>query len=136
MTGKSKIMIRILLIFICAMVVLALGFLFRQVVIPQTLLADSPKQVAQVEAVAKRIRERHENAGPISGESIYRYCYITFKFPDGSEKEFYIGMSSSGDTGVQSDSTAVYNSIREGDMGVLTYKATKNFADFISFEPN
>lgn len=83
-------------------------------------LNNRPVQTAQVEVVGKRT-ERYNN--PRSASRNRRY--VTFKFPDGSEKETNV------------DHVPTFNNLQEGDTGTLFYKQTKNttgILGYISFE--
>jgi len=86
-------------------------------------LETSSEQSEQVEVVAKRIRSR----GSGGSGSTYRinYTYIvSFKFSDGSAKEFKVGKNS----------REIYDSIHEGDAGMLTYKERENIEEKIKNE--
>jgi len=97
-----------------------------------------PKKEEQVKVVRKR-----KDSFPIEGLSDHYAYFVTFKFSDNSEKEFFI--SSGSEEAVPCPSN-VYFSIRKNDKGTLVYKerenATKNekryyYHDerkFISFE--
>ena len=82
------------------------------------------EQQEQVEVVKKRTRIT------FTGGSRNRHpnCYVTFKFSDGFEHEYYVTYRE-------------YNSILENEIGILTYRALKNIDSekpyrgyFIGFE--
>ena len=97
---------------------------------------NSPEYSAQVEVVGKRI---WKDATPDTGTSV---DYIaSFKFPDGSVKELKVGGNS------WKIKRELYDSIREGDIGILIYKEREDIEErfnkenrryngrqFISFE--
>ena len=80
-----------------------------------TQFYNRPEQSIQVEVAGKRIR-KYSSGKHASRVTVYSNI-VAFSFPDGSLKELEI------DTG---PSSSVYNSIHEGDTGVLIYKELKN----------
>ena len=81
-----------------------------------------PIQVEHVEVVSKRLKDRGYSTS--YGGRYNRF--VTFKFPDDSEKEFNILYSSLDD-------------FQEGDRGVLSYKQIKDSTElrdlrFVSFK--
>ena len=88
------------------------------IAIPDIILNCQPKQTAHVEVVDKRIVE----SGYVSRYRNNTNCYVTFKFPDGSEIEFNVR------------TRKAYDSMQENDTGVLSYKQRKDRAKFVSFE--
>ena len=92
-----------------------------------------PKQVVYDEILSKRWSYSHSTKGGTTTER-----FVTFLFPNGDEKELKI----TGD-----GKREIYESLQEGDTGMLTYKeleednrfGSKFFADwsfryFVSFE--
>jgi len=82
--------------------------------------------VERVEVTGKRIIQ--SSGGSDSGKT-YRYI-VAFQLPDGTEKELRVG---------KINSSKLYNSINDGDTGILTYKEKENVKAesdrrFISFE--
>jgi len=83
-------------------------------------------QKEHVEIVGKRMTDRGYT--PRNGSGVRYHRYITFKFPDGSEKEFNV------------QNANIYDDLQEGDTGMLSYKEKKantiNLGNkhFISFE--
>ena len=86
----------------------------------------TPEQDAKVEVAKKRIR--YENAGKAGG--VFHYC-IDFKFSDGSVKEIWIQNYANSNS--SKAKRKVYNSIHEGETGILTYKSFA-YNYLISFE--
>jgi len=83
---------------------------------PYTLIFKS-EQYAQVEVVGKRVRPTSVRHGKDS-------YIVAFKFPDGSVKELEVGIGR----------RKVYDSIQEGDTGMLTYKERENIEEKIKNE--
>jgi len=124
-------------IFIFATCVVFLAFIFMIIYAP---FMNRPVQAEQVEVIGKRIRQT-ENF-----DSGKRNDYIVaFKFSDGSVKELEVGSGRS----YSSTGREVYDSIHEGDKGMLTYKEIKDIGEkyknentryfgryFYSFEKN
>ena len=48
--------------------------------------------------------------------------YVAFSFPDGTRKNLFVTLEQ-------------YNTLREGEVGVLTYKQRKKAFRFVSFQP-
>ena len=112
---------------------------------PKMQLKSSPEQAEQVEVVEKRINKTYIGSSRGIGESKTAYTfYISFKFSDGSVKEFEVGRDSIGRGIIREPYNKVYDSLNEGDTGILTYKELKNAENryytpssyrlFISFE--
>jgi len=74
-----------------------------------------PEQTAKVEVVDKRIR-RYSGGGKSSKVTTYSNI-VAFSFPDSSVKELKIDKGSF---------SSAYDSIHEGDTGILIYKEIKN----------
>ena len=111
--------------FIIGFIVIFSGIIIMVVTFANSVLPleTSSEQSEQVEVVAKRIRSR----GSGGSGSTYRinYTYIvSFKFSDGSAKEFKVGKNS----------REIYDSIHEGDAGMLTYKERENIEEKIKNE--
>jgi len=86
-------------------------------------LNNQPLQIAHVTVLSKRINKGKYNGGSGVGTSYY----AVFRFPDESEKEFYV------------KSIETYNAIKEGDVGMLSYRQIGDGTGiggkrFISFE--
>lgn len=82
-------------------------------------LLHSLEQQEQAEAVGKRtIKRSHDSTGDPGGPTLY---FVTFKFPDGSLKEFEVGRRTSG--------RKRYEFINEGNTGILTYKEIENIEE-------
>ena len=73
-----------------------------------------PKQVEQVEVINKNKKSNDIEGGP----SICHH-FITFKFPDNSEKEFFVPPDSEEGEHFPKN---LYYSVQETDKGILTYK--------------
>ena len=111
MTWKSKILTIILTnIAIIAILVLCLNIFY----FPSM---NAPEQEAHVEIAGKRIYENNEG---------YITFFISFKFYDGSIREIDEGRD-----GVSDNKRGIiYNSIHEGETGILTYKENGRFISF------
>ena len=106
----------IVLIFLLTLpVIVAIGI---PLLIQYLQVKNLPEQVEKVKVVKKR-KELHETE---SGLSIYHH-FITFKFPDGSEKEFFVPPDSDERDLFPSN---LYYSVQKNDRGTLTYKERKN----------
>jgi len=81
-------------------------------------LRNVPEQIEQVEVSGKRIK-------PARDSDDYPDYYVSFKFSDGSVKEFAAG---------RPNKKEYYNAINEGDTGKLTYKEKGGNRRFESFE--
>ena len=102
-------------------VVVTLPFIINAIIVNR-----QPVQKEHVEIVGKRITDRGYT--PSNGSGVRYHRYVTFKFSDGSEKEFNV------------QKAKIYDELQEGDIGTLSYKET-NSGDinlgnkhFISFE--
>ena len=112
---KTKIKTSIFVLVIVA--IFGVGTLWALVGIinGMTRFYNRPEQSAQVEVVGKRIRVSN-NFGKRYSFTSYSNI-VAYKFPDGLVKELEI------DTGKFS---SAYDSIHEGDTGILIYKEIKN----------
>ena len=94
-----------------------------------------PLQTAHVEVVSKRTKAAYYKSGGGGIAKLkYPYCFVTFKFSDGSEKEFNVNPR-----GVSKSKYELFNKLKEGDIGILSYKQVGDGAKlgqkfFISFE--
>ena len=110
-------------IFIAAVIIISIGLYFLRV-------DWQPTQTAYVEIVGKRwVKNKN-----ISGNFASSYYFATFKFPDGSAKEFNLRTAK-----FVSEDEQTYNAIREGDKGILSYKQLGDGTGimgnrFVSFE--
>jgi len=113
-SGLGKFLILAVVVFV---VVALITYIYLAV------LNNQPIKTEHAEVVSKRIA-RLNNPTTAS----HTVWIVTFKIPDGLEKEFR-GMS-----------VGTYNDLQEGDTGILTYRETKNNTQkllgksFISFE--
>ena len=96
-------------------------------VFPPVRFSGCPEQSGQVEVVGKRINK----SSSASGKGTYRLTYefiVAFAFPDGTIKELEIDSHT-----VRSNSETVecsrYNSIYEGDRGILIYQELKDIEE-------
>jgi len=108
---------KILIAFLVSFVIVGLP-----IIVYFIILSNQPLQTEHVEIVSKRTEER---ADPASSGNETRY-YVTFKFPDDSER----------DCGIHN--VKIYDLLQEGDTGMLSYKQFKNstsrYLRFVSFE--
>ena len=75
----------------------------------ETVIVNRPEQHEQVEVIGKRIKYNR-----IQGSRRSNKTYIvSFKFPDGSEKELQVG---------KINRSEIYDSMHKGDTGMLVYK--------------
>ena len=122
------------IIFIVFMVIVVLVYMSLWYITKAPIL-NSPEQHEQAEVIAKRIVKE------ISGDGDYfiNTYIVAFKFSDGLVKELRVGDGRSG--------RKIYDSINEGDTGILTYKEREDIEEkyknedqrwegmrFISFE--
>lgn len=115
-------------VFIAFIVVLGLALAGLYIAaIPQVRFSGRPEQSEQVEVVGKRIRK----SSSASGKGTYRLTYVfivAFAFPDGTIKELEIDSHT-----VRSNRETVecsrYNSIDEGDRGILIYQELKDIEE-------
>jgi hypothetical protein len=120
---------------IFAIMAIAVALVFRYTIAP---FIGRPTQVEQAEVVEKRIFQKLISPEGIEAEKYNDYI-VAFKFSDGSVKELSVGKGNAhSGTGRN-----VYDSINEGDIGILTYKEIKAITGdsigwpgrrFISFE--
>ena len=80
-------------------------------------ISRQPVQEAQVTVVAKRTSDHYTRNIVSYKKSKIPNCFVTFKFPDGSEKELKI-------------KHAIFENLQEGDTGTLSYKERKNATHF------
>ena len=92
-------------------------------------LKHNPEQSAQVEVVSKRvIKERRRRFTT-------RYTYIvTFEFSDGSAKEVEVDRNSTRGNPITELYNFIYDTIDEGDTGILTYKEIENIEVYFENE--
>jgi len=94
--------------------------------IPSVQFANRPEQSAQVEVVGKRVR-RYHSSGSKGSSGVTSYTYIVaFQFPDGSVKEFRVGRQSKKNGTEGNVACSLYDSIYEGNTGILSYKELSN----------
>jgi len=104
---------------IFVIVIMAAVFMVIVAIIHNSIyMKNVPEHIEHVEVVGKRIN-------PAEDSEDYPDYYVTFKFSDGSVKEFSAGRPNNKDC---------YNAINEGDIGKLTYKESGNNRRFESFE--
>jgi len=103
-------------------------------------LENTTEQVMEVEIASKRI---YVSNGTSGANYYYYYYYASFKFADGSIKEFLVGREEKLKKSKIKPYCVVYESLNEGDTGIFTYKELKNaekrghpqpYRQFISFE--
>nr|DAQ47105.1 MAG TPA: Protein of unknown function (DUF2500) [Caudoviricetes sp.] len=89
-------------------------------------LNNGREQTAQAKIIEKRIiRDYSSGNGHVRGRTFYEYR-IFYEFSDGSVKEFEVDrvwVSGSSNT---SPYSPVYDELKEGDNGLLTYKEIEN----------
>ena len=110
-------------IFIAAVITISIGLYFLRV-------DWQPTQTAYVEVVGKRWVKNNNTSGNYASS----YYFATFKFPDGSKKEFNLRTAK-----FVKDADKTYHSIQEGDKGILSYKQLGDGTGimgkrFVSFE--
>lgn len=110
----------IMLAFIAVVLTCTTLFILRT---PQVGLFSQPEQRAQVEVVEKNIDRRtsHTSINHVGSRTIFFYR-VSFRFPDGTVKEFEVDKFSFSDIREEAPYSSVYAGINEGDTGVLTYK--------------
>ena len=123
-TTQDKILLAFYLVFL--IVVIAFVIYAVWAVILTVRIETGFEQYEQVEVVEKRISVFSSNK-----RKSYTY-FVTFKFPDGAEKELNVGLN---------ERIEWYDYINEGDSGILTYKEIKNSThsiqrSFINFSKN
>jgi Protein of unknown function (DUF2500). len=122
----DKILLVIILFAMCTLILFGYWFHWRENLAP---ILSSPEQHEQAEVLGKRtIKLTHDGTGDPGGPTIY---FVVFKFSDDSQKEFELGQGKFG--------RKSYESINEGDIGMLAYKENENILYnkgqlFISFE--
>ncbi|MDR3344741.1 MAG: DUF2500 domain-containing protein [Oscillospiraceae bacterium] len=89
---------------------------------------DRAEEHERVKVVSKRIEEGYEG-GPDTH-------LITFKFPDGSEKEFDVspGSLTKSFWSAGIEYKKFYDTFHEGDIGIITYKERNNIEKHIRRE--
>lgn len=115
-------------VFIAFIIVSGLAFAGMYIsMIPQVRFAGRPEQSEQVEVVGKRIRKyssiRHK--GP---NHFIHVFIVAFAFPDGTIKELEID-SHTVDSSRETVECSRYNSIDEGDRGILIYQELKDIEE-------
>ena len=115
MTKNDKLFLFISLgiVFFAFLVCIISLFVFK--VLPNL----APEQHGQVRVVGKRIRTAYIETEYGMEDRKYPQYLISFEFLDGVEKEFEI-------PGNLKISLEIYDSIQEGDTGMLSYKESKN----------
>jgi|GEM_PF-2039840 len=134
--------------FLSSFLVFILGIIiFTIFMIPQIRFGNTPEQSKQVEVVEKKFETTRTTSGGgrVVSSTNYTY-YVSFKFPGGSVKEFRVGRDSVKRDYKRKPYCFSYDSLNEGDMGLLTYKewgnaenlisAPTDYRLFISFEQN
>lgn len=94
--------------------------------VPELLIRIRPLQREQVEVVGKRTATALTSAAYGLKEQKKPNCFITFKFSDGTKKELRVTYN-------------IYESMQEGETGILIYQERKNAKKwsqryFIGFE--
>jgi len=82
-----------------------------------SMISRQPAQEAQVTVVAKRTSDIYVRVGKRRQKIKNPRCLVTFKFPDGSEKELRIERE-------------IFENLNVGDTGTLSYKERKNATSF------
>jgi len=110
----------------CIVVVPVFALLFR-LIAKMSLVEKSPEQCEKVQVVKKQTWENSNDK--------YITFYVTFKFPDNTEKEIRTGM----DVKLKGDWVGncgnIFDSMNEGDTGRLTYKESEEVLERIK-NPN
>lgn len=133
-------------IYLCALGMLIWIFFISEIIkIAPIGLNQRPEQAVKAEITEKRI-ERIYISGRrnVQSRTSYRYL-IFFKFSDGSVKEFEVDTYWVYGSSKTAPYSPVYDELKEGDTGVLTYKELENIEQkyiedqyrgrkFISFE--
>jgi len=88
----------------------------------------SPEQSVQVEIVGKRIREYQSPGTGEAPSKIYSTYIVAFKFTDGSVKELEVAYTSR-DPKKKEGPCYIYDSLHEGDTGILIYKEIENIEE-------
>ena len=89
-------------------------------------LDNQPEQSVPVEVAEKRIDKEHglrSRNSPSRTTFAYR---ISFRFPDGSVKEFEVDRTGEWSYSTTAPHSPVYDEINEGDTGILIYKELEN----------
>jgi len=110
------------LLFLIPLLALFVVLAFR-VLIPSVQLANKPEQV---EIVGKRTSESFSTGSRRSRPATYYTFIVSFNFPDGSVKEFAAGKTSQKIGSKQKACCSEYDSLHEGDTGILIYKEIAN----------
>lgn len=112
-------MIVIMLALIAVVVICTTFFILKT---PQAGLFSQPEQRAPVEVVEKNT-DRRTSSGSKHRRSSTIFSYrISFRFPDGTLKEFEADKFSLSGICEEAPYSSVYAGINEGNMGLLVYK--------------
>jgi len=107
----------ILIVIVTPIIIVAgLIALTLTVVVPSIQLTNRPEQSEQVEVIGKRIYQSSDNG------KVWSTYIVAFRFPDGSVKELSVGTNSSRINSNRDDHNSIYDSINQGDTGILIYK--------------
>jgi len=138
----EKMVMISLLVFVLILYIVLLIVIYKTNIYTQ--VKNRPEQHEQVKAIRKReIRESY-GGGNRPPHNIYTTAVasiVVFKFADGSVKEFAVGKTKGYEsirrpTGelIKENRNKVYDSIKRGDTGVLTYKERENIEEKIKEE--
>lgn len=115
-------------VFIAFIVVLGLALAGLYIAaIPQVRFSGRPEQSGQVEVVGKRINKT-SSYGKVPGYTYTHEFIVAFSFPDGTIKELEID-SHTVDSSRETVECSRYNSIDEGDRGILIYQELKDIEE-------
>ena len=89
-------------------------------------LDNQPEQSVPVEVAEKRIDKEHGLRSRHSFSHTTFAYRISFRFPDGSVKEFEVDRTGEWSYSTTAPYSPVYDEINEGETGILTYKELKN----------
>ena len=119
--NRGDIALKVFIVFIIVLGLCGVGLGISSA--PQVRFAESPEQSEHVEVTGKRITKSGSGG---KGNYTFTYTFIVaFKFSDGSEREFKID-SHATRHGKEEVNCSLYDSIYEGDEGILIYKEFKN----------
>ncbi len=137
---------KIFFIIFCALGMLIWIFFISEIIkIAPIGLNKRPEQAVKAEITEKRIESIYSSVRRhAQSRTFYRYL-IFFKFSDGSVKEFEVDTYWIYGSSETAPYSPVYDELKEGDTGVLTYKELENIEQkyiedqyrgrkFISFE--
>jgi len=119
MIKDEKIATRIFIILFVASIGTILVWAAATIKDEITNVNNRPEQSEQVEVVGKRIHITGHERAPKYRD--YYVFIVAFEFPDGSVKELQVE-----DDLKKESYSSLYESIDEGDTGVLTYKEIEN----------